>query len=335
MAERRSKRVRIVLVVLGVILGAVFFARLGPRAIGAQLSHVGLDVLWVAVPYTLGTTVGAVPWAQFLPKRARPSWPAVIAGRFAASGANALLPFFGLAGEPSRLMWLAPRDRPRGTAAIVLDRVVYNEAGATLLLLGGVVAYLDTSLPSSLCLAAVLIAVALIVATLGILWAVSRWGIGDRLGAFLSKRFGNRLSHAGFTAEFDTSLAELLRAGIRPMWVGFAVHLLGRALLALEVYTILWVLGANATLEDAVVIATVPVATGIIASAIPSQVGVQEAAQTLVCEALGLNPALGFTLVLIMRMRQLLFVPLTPVLLGIAHAPAADSALLRARSDRC
>jgi hypothetical protein len=317
MTRRSSRLARLTVVVVGVGLGIGFFVRLGPHAVGAQLSRVGPGIVWLVLPYALGTAVGAIPWALLLPRSAQPGWLAVIAGRFAASGANALLPFFGLAGEPSRLMWLAPPDRARGTAAIVVDRVIYNEAGALLLLAGGVLGYLATPLPPVLCAAAIAIAVALIVGSLGVLYAAARWGVGRRLGAW---------KHAEFATLVDTALHTVLREGPRPIIVGLAIHLAGRVLLAVEVYVVLWVLGGDATLVNSLVIATVPVATGLVASTIPSQIGVQEAAQTLIFGALGMEPALGFTFVLIQRVRQLLFAPLTPVLLGVAHAPATAAA---------
>ena len=79
-------------------------------------------MLWILLPYAAGTALSAAPWAWLLPPRQRPGWEQTLAGRFAASGANALLPFFGLAGEPCRLLWLEPSARAEGLAAIVTTR---------------------------------------------------------------------------------------------------------------------------------------------------------------------------------------------------------------------
>src|SRR5262249_54051462 len=136
----RAGRVRLALALLGVVLVAVFVMRIGPAEVRAQLSRVGPSVLWLCVPYALGTALGAFPWAWLLPADARPSTPGLVVGRFAASGANALLPAFGMAGEPSRLLWLRRDRHAQGLAAILVDRALYNLASNLLLLTGGVAA---------------------------------------------------------------------------------------------------------------------------------------------------------------------------------------------------
>ena len=95
---------------------------------------------------------------------------------------------------------------------------------------------------------------------------------------------------------------------------------MSRVILGAEIVVALHVLGAPVGLAGALVLATVPVATSLVASSIPSQLGVQEAAMTYVCAALGLDPATGFAVVLLTRLRQLMVAPLTPVLLGTARS---------------
>lgn len=105
---------------------------------------------------------------------------------------------------------------------------------------------------------------------------------------------------------------------------GLWLHVLGRAVLGVEVYIALWSLDAPTLVRHAVVLATVPVVTSLFASAIPSQIGVQEGAQALACAALGFDPALGLALVLLQRLRQLAFVPLTPLLIAGARSRNAE-----------
>src|SRR3954464_645045 len=138
-ASSRSKapsRVGLVLLLLGLGLFVVAVSRAGMSAIGAQLLRVGPRAVWLLLPYAFGTAIGALPWATLLPSELRPRLLGVVSGRFVASSANALLPFFGLAGEPTRLLWLGPNARSRGLAAIVVDRVLYNCSNGCLLLGG-------------------------------------------------------------------------------------------------------------------------------------------------------------------------------------------------------
>jgi hypothetical protein len=143
-------KIRILLALVGIALIVWLAARIGPAAIARRFSAVGFDVGWVAVPYLVGSAIGALPWVWLLPEQGRPGLAAAIKGRLAASGANALLPFFALAGEPARLLWLRPELRALGTAALVVDRVVYNSASAVFLLIGAAVALVATDLPHSI-----------------------------------------------------------------------------------------------------------------------------------------------------------------------------------------
>jgi uncharacterized membrane protein YbhN (UPF0104 family) len=101
------------------------------------------------------------------------------------------------------------------------------------------------------------------------------------------------------------------------------------------VYLVLLSLHAPATLVHVLVLSSVPIATSVFASAIPSQIGVQEGAQALVCGALGLDPALGLVLVLLQRARQLAFVPLTLILLGAARSSEAPASAVTASALSC
>jgi hypothetical protein len=306
------------LLLLGLLLVVLFASHIGIAAIGRELARLGPSAVLILVPYAVGTAIGAWPWALLLPPALRPSPSGTIASRFAASGSNALLPFFGVAGEPTRLLWLPPEGRARGLAAIVVDRVLYNCASA-LLLLAAAAASSATRLPTNLRLAAGAIALLTLLATLTGGWIVSRAGVGQRLSRMLRKLLGGHPDHH-FGAEVDQALRRLLTGERAALRSGLLVHVIGRAALAAETYVALRSLRAPATLAEALVLATAPIASALFASSIPSQLGVQEGILTLTCHALGLNAALGLTLALLIRLRQLVFVSLTPILLTLPDA---------------
>lgn len=319
MSRKPRWHFRVVLLLVGIALVVLFVHRIGARSIGAELSQVGPSAFLIVVPYAVGTALSAVPWSWLLPESSRPPAGALIAGRFAASGANSLLPFFGLAGEPARLLWLPVDARAAGLAAIVVDRVLYNSGNALLLLFGSAIS-LWTALPRLLTLLAAVTALAILGVTLGALFSVARFGVGKRLQGLLSRVLGDAYRDGNFGVSVDASLQSLLRQPRGPLARGLALHFVARLLIALEVYVALWCLGADASAADAFVLATVPIATALFASSIPSQIGVQEGAQAYTCAALGLPPALGVALVLLQRLRQLAFVSATPVLLALARA---------------
>lgn len=331
--NRRWSPVKIVLVLGGLVLVAAFVVRIGAREIGAQLLRAGPRALWLLVPYGVGTAIGAFPWASLLPREMRPSPLAVLESRFAASGANALLPFFGLAGEPSRLLWLPSTAQARGVAAIVVDRVLYNAANG-LLLLAGALAALGTPLARPLVSLALVIAVLTLAVTAAGFWLVSRFGVGNRIQSLLRWLLGKSYGDADFGGQVDRALLDLVGGPISTLLRGAGVHLLGKAAMGFEVYVGLWALGASAGPVETLILAVVPIALSFFFSSVPSQIGLQEGAQTLVASSLGLDPAAVLSLVLLQRLRQLAFASLLPLLLAAAR-PARPAPPSPPRQQEC
>jgi uncharacterized membrane protein YbhN (UPF0104 family) len=307
---------------IGLLLLPLFVARIGLQSISAELHQLGPSVLWILLPYAAGTALSAAPWAWLLPPGQRPGWGQTVAGRFAASGANALLPFFGLAGEPCRLLWLDRSARAEGLAAIVIDRLLYNAAGGGLLLLAAIAA-LRTPLSAQWIAAGAGAAVLIIALSAFTLHAITRWRIGRGVERVLRRILGSAVRESALGEQVDEALRQMARERSRALLPAQLQHCVARAVMCVEVYLVLRSLHAPATLVHVLVLSSVPIATSVVASAIPSQIGVQEAAQALVSGALGLDPALGLVLVLLQRARQLAFVPLTLILLGVARSSAA------------
>jgi hypothetical protein len=310
----------------GLLLFGVALARAGLPAIGGQLARVGPRAAWLLLPYAVGTAMSAAPWALLLSPSSRPSPLAVVAGRFVASSANALLPFFGLAGEPARLLWLELSAKGEGLAAIVVDRVLYNASNGLILLAGAAVAFWATSLPLAVSLGAAAAAAATLAITVVALWAAVRFGIGKRLHSLMRRMLGSAYSEAAFGSQVDVELPAMLRQKPGRLALGAACHLLGRSIILFEVYVGLRLIGVPFERADAVVLAVVPIGLSLFFSAVPSQVGVQEGGQALVAAALGLPPSVGVTLVLLQRFRQLAFAAVAPLLLNVARSPSREPA---------
>jgi hypothetical protein len=313
---------RVLLLAGGVALVVVFVVRVGAGRVATELERAGPRALWLLVPYGVGTVIGALPFALLLPRSLRPTPWALILGRFAASTANALLPFFGILGEPSRLLWLPVEGQARGVAAIVIDRILYNGANGLLLMAGAVVAAPFTTLPVELVSVGLVLGALTLAATAGGLVVVARAGVGRRLHALLSRVLGDRYAHETFGRAVDAALVGTVRGPQRPLLGGAAIHLASRAVLSLEVLVGLLVLGVEATPAQAAILAVVPIAVSFVFSSIPSQIGVQEGAQTLIAGAIGLDPTVVLAVVLLQRFRQLAFALLLPVVLAGARAPA-------------
>jgi uncharacterized membrane protein YbhN (UPF0104 family) len=308
-----SRSISAIAWVFGVVLTGYLVHRVGAASIAHALERVGSRFVWLVAAYAAATAVGAIPWALLLPVRARPSWPAVVSSRFAASGLSALLPFFGL-GEAGRLLWMPRFDWSRGTAAIVVDRLIYLVAGALFLFAAAGSARSLGALPPQLISGAVVVALAILAVSAVVALIAARGQLGRVWNKVLA-RFAPRRTRA--PGAWEPSLRAMLVGPRRTLLAGLAIHLVSRLLFAVEVYAGLRLLGLPSGWRVTAIFAAVPIALSVAGTFIPGQLGLQEGVQALVAAALGIGPAAGLTLVLLQRVRQLLFVPLSGVLIAI------------------
>src|SRR5262245_36303321 len=147
--HHRSKSVlRVVGILLGLVFVVVGVKWTGVGAIKTALSRVGVNIGWMFAAYAAGTAVAAAPWRKLMPGWMRPSWGATVVSRFAASGLNALVPFFGM-GEAARLLWLPRGERSPGLAALVVDRLLFIAAGMPILVVAALAARRVPGVPRS------------------------------------------------------------------------------------------------------------------------------------------------------------------------------------------
>jgi hypothetical protein len=270
--------------------------------------------------------VGGLPWGWLIHQEHRPRLVTVLASRFAASGANAVLPLLGFGGDVSRLLWLAPRRRTVGLAALIVDRLVYAAAGGLVVLFLSVTVLVALPLPGWLTGLGIAAAVLTTLLALAGALMAGRGNLGTRVSALLGRwrRLGELVMHAG--EHLDAELRRIIK-GRGALCATLLAHVTGRALLALEVYAGMHVLGIDVGVPGAAVMAAVPVTLSLVTSWVPSQLGVQESAQAMVAAALGLDPAAGVALVLLQRIRQIVFVSLAGLL--FVTMPGAEASRVR------
>jgi len=285
---------------------------------------VGLNIVWMFAAYAAGTAVAALPWRRLFPTLLRPSWGATLASRFAASGLNALVPFFGL-GEAARLLWLRSGERTPGLAALVVDRLLFIAAGTPILLLAAAAAMRVPAVPRSYEIAvlasAAVISIAVVVVAIGaargrlvgkMRWALVLFGVPP-----VGKAGAGKNGKEGDIDPIDRGLHTLLTGARAPIASGFALHVCARLLLAAEIYAGLQILGAHVGPLGTLIFIAIPIGLSVVGSFVPGQIGLQEGATALVAAALGIGPATGIALVFLQRLRQLVFVPLAGLLIAV------------------
>lgn len=314
---------------------ALLVRALGPARLAQHLHQVGGGFLWLLGAYLLANLAYALPLGVVLPVGARPSKLGLVASRLAAVSVNAATPFLGVGGEPVRLLWLRPGRRRPGVAALLVDRSAFLVASALFLFVGALVA-LRLPLPRSIRLP--LIAIAAVVLSLVLLLCLlqRRGGVAApvaRLAAVFSRRRAAELA----------AKARALDAEVRDLHVGrpirfvaaVALHFAGRCFGGLEVLAATRVLHMGVGLGGTLVLATVPLVIDLAFSMVPSQVGVYEGTHAVLAGALGVDPAAGVALVVLQRLRQVIFVGAGFAILLLRRTPvsADEEAPLPAVSD--
>ncbi len=311
---------------VGLALMATLLSRVGVAGIWQTLRGVrpGAALAMLAFGFT-GIAVSALPWRLLLPPALRPGVAAAVVSRTAAAGMNAILPLLSV-GDVSRLLWLDRQAWPHGLAAMVIERLLFALASAVAVAAGAGAAALLPQLPPRFIPAAVVAAGLIALLPLAGLWLSARGApLTALLRAGLKLRAGlARLSSSRAPANLDipeVQLDEALRAIVTGPRARLALalgqHLVARAFFTLEIHVALRALGVAIDLPSLLCLAAVPVALSVAAVVIPSQIGVQEGTQAALTAALGLGPEVGLAMTLLLRVRQVLTVPLAAILYAL------------------
>lgn len=306
---------------IAVVIMTVLISRLGAEQIAAQVALAGPGVLWILALHAAAMMVTALPWYALLPRHIRPTIGGAIASRFVASGAAAVIPLVGFAGELARLLWLPKGERAPGVAAIVVDRLMYAAAGVAILGAGLVGLSHVPSLPAEYARAAIVgIAVLLFVTLAGVMLASSS-RVGARMHR-LVQRMRKRVDHdSEFGEAVDVHIEQMLRVRSRGPWIALAVHVIARAAMAAEVIVGFHLLGVPLNWDEALVFAALPIILSIAGALVPSQLGVHEGAQALIAASFGISTTAAVAVVLLLRLRQVAGAAIIGVVLLARRGP--------------
>jgi hypothetical protein len=301
---------RLSLLVLGFGVMAVLVWRAGPRVVWAILVRTGWSFLCFLAIYGVHLTV-----------RAAALWRTVLGGRlrFAdvfrirlAGEAVEMLTFTGpFLAEPAKGWLLTRRGLPAANAfaAVVTEYLLYTVASSWLAIGGLWLLLARGTLPPRVDSGIVLV-VALTIAFLVAFAFATMTGIGlivpilrgsrVLVGAGRAERAAeafSRVEHAiiQFLYEHRGRLTEVL-----------ALETAAHVLLVLEIWVVLVALGVSNSWYRAFILEGGMKFVPIVFGFIPGQLGALEGAYAMVAGAIGLPPALGLTLALMRRVRDLL-----------------------------
>ena len=314
-------RIAVALAAIGLLVGVIVY--IGPAAIARQLLAAGPGFLWILVMHATGIAIAALPWHVLLPRAARPTVGQSIASRFVASGANAVTPVVAFAGDLVRLFWLPHKsDRPHGVAAIVVDRLTYGAAN-TLFVIAGVVALVHVAdLPPSYMRSTLFGLVVLVALVAALALLASRVRLVGRAHHLISRLRRKERDHQ-FGDDVDASVEEMLRRKPGALALALLFNILYRIAMSAQIVVAFHLLGVNLAWDEALVFCALPIVMALAGFVVPSQLGVQEGAQALLAQSLGIPSTTAVAVVLLLRIRSLIGGAVVAILIATKRSSLA------------
>jgi uncharacterized protein (TIRG00374 family) len=302
--------VSVAAVAIGVLLFAVTLYYIDLDETLASASQLGLAFPVILIPGTCWHLLRTWGWSVSFPDESRPPFTRLFRVRLAAD-AIAFFTVRGIAGEPLKVLLLYDRVAPEvTTAAVALERLAFAVIGIVIAAFISVAALTRLSLPAAWdTLFSMLIVGAVFALAVAIL--IARRRSGDYLGRLvlaLDRATSRQLEASRvvrFILDVEDVLLQLVRGDRRRLITLTILASVCYALMAIEVWLVLWAVGEPSSVTEALTVETFARLASVASAAIPGNIGALEASNAAVVAALGL--AGGGALALARRIRALLW----------------------------
>ena len=283
--------------------------RIGLEAIARNLASIGWGFAAVLALETVVVLLVTLGWSRTLPPDRRVPFSSLVAMRMAGDGVNALAPAAVVGGEIVHARLLT-RFLPAAEAlgSVGLAAMAQFLAQVLFIGLGAVLARSGALAPRLRLLGVALLA--FLAAFVAVLERLSRRREGSpgRVARWLSRvarLFPGGGQREGFFRDLDRNVFGAIRE--RPLALAVAVlfYFCAWFVSAVEVGLVMALLGVPVPAGTALSIAVLAVLVEGLFFFVPARVGVQEGGLYAVFLALGLDPARGFSLGLVRRLREL------------------------------
>jgi uncharacterized protein (TIRG00374 family) len=326
-----SARFRLVLLALGAAMLWVLVRRVGVGELLANAATVGWMFIPVLVLYGTMLVFNAFAWHLTLAgEAARPPFPTLLSLTVSGAALNFVTPVINAGGEPFRVAGLVPYlGSHRAAASVILIRMLNTLALILTWFTALVLALVLVPLHGVL-LAGVLVAAAAALALSLLVFTGHQEGVLERLLDGLHRtpllgRLGRRAeAWRGTLAEMDRQIAEFYHRSPRRFFQALAVEYVARAMLMGEYYLVGLGLGIPMSLTDAYLVGGLASLVQNIIFLIPYEVGVKEGALFLLFQLVGLDPTTGLATALVIRARDLAWIGIGLLLVGVVPHPSPE-----------
>lgn len=326
---------RLILLLVGAVTLVAIVWHIGPSRIYEAAAGLGpAALLVILLPSVLMYLLEACGWRFTLGRFAAtiPFWR-LLAIRTAGEVVNMTTPTAYVGGEPLKALLLKRYQVPmvEGLASVVIAKTIMTIAQILFILLGIALGFwiLGSSGSAGQLVLAALVSVGLLGFGTGGFVLVQRKGLFTWLLQML-RTIGIRIAFLESREEKLRSLDETIlnfyrhHQGLFYASTGF--YLFGWLAEALEVFVIIWYLGGPATVLSAISIGALSVFIKGGTFFIPGSLGTQDGGNLLLLKAFGYSDVTGITFALLRRFRELVWIALGLLCLGIVGGRAASDA---------
>ncbi|MCH7865661.1 MAG: flippase-like domain-containing protein [Proteobacteria bacterium] len=308
------RTLKVFYLLIGVALLGVVIAGIDLSDVGGQMAKVGFGILVILAIYFVAFAIDSFTWQMTIPSIplnglwAYRTWKL----RMVGEAFNAVMPAGGMGGEPVKALMIKKHygiDYPEGTASLILAKTI-NLIALMMFLIGGFVLMIGgASLPETFETAAT-IGLFVLGLAVALFFAIQRFGVTSLTGTWISQwQFAKRVENIlHLIHDMDRRLIQFY-TGTRGRFavavlLAFANWMLG----VVEIYYAMMLLDYPISWSEAWIIEAVAqmVRTGTFF--IPASIGAQEGAFVLVCGAITGLPSLGFSVSVIRRVREIIWI---------------------------
>ena len=313
--QRRNKKLAplgIVFALLGLLLFAYFVRKAGVTQITDGIKRLGFGFILILAISAMRQVVRSLAWTKCFEAPYVIRFRDAFAARIMGDSLGNIIPLASVAiAEPSKAAFVSHRvPLIAGLSAIALENIFYSLSVALFIFSGTAALLLSFSLPKPLRYASVSALIAtVVIVPLGYLVIRKQW-------KFLSGPMGllHRRGIASGWMEKTIPRAQTLEGRIygfysrnrnRLLFIFFlelCFHLTG----ILEIYTTLWFISPIApTLLTAFILESVNRVINVVFKFVPLRTGVDEAGTGMLARVLGFTTAIGVTLAIVRKARDL------------------------------
>jgi hypothetical protein len=322
--NRKLARFGILFALLGLLLFAYFVRKAGVSQIVAGIQRLGLGFLLILAISAVRQVARSLAWTRCFESPHKLRFRDAFAARIMGDSLGNIIPLASVAvSEPSKAAFVTHRvPLMASLAALALENIFYSLSVVFLIFSGTAALLLSFSLPKPLRYASIgALAATLVIAPLGYFVIRSRWKILSGAMSFLGRRGIAR----AWMIEKGTPRAQTLEDRIYGFYDRHSNRLISIFLLEVcfhlagiaEIYVTLSFISdlVAPTLLTAFILESVNRIINVAFKFMPFRLGVDEAGTGMLAHALGFSQAIGATLAIVRKARDLFWTAVGVVLI--------------------